>query len=153
MSPHIKAVNHSCLLSFPPSSVFTQPVAEHFDLGHVTPFWIYKLYRLLQHRPMLEGEGDLTILLPFAGPLPRELSPNSVAVRGLWQHRAESQHLDSLFGAHFPAPVLGPLPYSTPPFFLQLQGSWDHAVPTRDSVLLCHLNTFKPGMYSTVVDP
>ena len=91
------------------------------------------------------------MFLPFAGPLPGNLLQNHAAVPSLWHHRAESQHLDSLFS------------------WLPCSYSWEQCCTlvslllvtleilqphchTWDSTPLPYLSTFKPGMSPIVAD-
>ena len=92
--------------------------------------------------------GYLATILLFAAPVPVKRSHDHAFVHSLWQHSAESHHLDSLFLAGFHDPIHGnPAILRHHMFFLQPQrlSSWD-------SALLHQLSTFKPRTSPGVPD-
>lgn len=104
LSPHRKTVNLYFLPSFHKNFVFTGSVTKCIYLWQWTEFQNSKYYGLPWCGPkqFLSGEeGCLTALLPLSGPLPGKHLHTHGVVHSLWQHRAESQHLDLLFSASF----------------------------------------------------
>lgn len=107
--PHRKAANHSCLLGFHLSSVFTKPVIV-FLSQIPDPVSSLQTMNSCGTDPCTSSQGmevGHAGFLPFAGPLLREQSPDHTVVPSLWQHWAESQSLASLLSAGFPSPMLG----------------------------------------------
>jgi len=127
LSLHRKAVNHSCLPSFHQNSVFTLPVSECFYLRHTTEFQNSQLLGTpMAGTHAVPPREGLTMLLPFARPVPRKQLPNHAAVQFMvTQSRKPAPRLTVLSHTPMPGNSAALRHHS---FFLQPWGSSDHAV-------------------------
>lgn len=109
MSPHRKAVNYYCLPGFHPSSVFTQPVTNHFFyLCHMTPFESPNFIDSCSvhlHIPPRGTRGSQWSSVSYWDTCREQLPhPATFLVYGKLRRK---RNLDPLFAADFPAQMLG----------------------------------------------
>ena len=123
-----KVVSYSYLCGFHLNSVCTQSVIKCFYLRHGTEF--QNSSQILSCSSWRRKVGGLASLLTFTGPLPGTQSHDLTAVCSLWQHRAESRHLDSPYSAGFSLFYAGTLLQSGAPVLFVIPGILRPCFPT-----------------------